>query len=1260
MSDKKFSEFTLQTDSSNVAFVVGFNGSDNVRISPSNLIGSGFLPTSGGTMTGNLLLQDNIQVQVGTGGDLKLYHNGTDSFIENQTGILKIQSSVVGGDISFLADNGSGTPTEYFRLDGGDTNINFQLDTLHPDNVKAKFGTSADLRIYHNGTNSNIENFTGTLQIIQNLDDGDISFRCDDGSGGTAEYFRLDGGNGNIITSVNNVFADDKKVCVGSSADLQIVHNGTDSQINNLTGNLQFTQLADDKDISFASDNGSGGDTIYLTLDGSAGYTTAQKDIRFDDGIAAAFGTGVDAFFKHDGSNFNFFNDTGNVTFTNRTDDGDISFICDDGSGGVAEYFRLDGGATNNIFSKNTKFGDSVEILVGDGNDLHIYHNGSDSYVSNDTGDLYIRNSANDKDVIFQSDDGSGGMAAYITLDGSAEKILMHKSTVFSGGGMDYGIDGSGADVIFYGDTSGRNMKWDQSEDHLLFTDSTKLKLGTSGDLEIYHDGSHSYIKDAGTGNLQILATNLQINNSGNTQNMITASDGGAVTLYTAGNAKLATTSSGVDITGRMAINDGNFNILIGDNAGDALSSGTRNIAVGHNALSTEDGHGRNVAVGHNSLFALDAGADAYNVAVGYDTGVSITTGTDNTIIGGLAGDALTTGALNVAVGKAALSSEDTGSANVAIGHAALMNQNYNGNGYNTAVGHNAGTSVTTGIQNTLIGALAGDNLAGGSQNVAVGMFALSTEDTHGKNVAIGYSALVVQNAGADAYNTAVGYNAGGSVTTGVENVLIGGLAGDALTTGHYNVAIGMRALSSEDAHGFNIAIGRDALKNQNAGANAYNVAMGYQAGLEVTTGVQNTIIGGLAGDALTTGERNTAIGHAALGTEDTGSRNTAFGWSALTTLNYDGSGYNTAMGYAAGMSVTTGTVNTLIGGLAGQTITTGAKNTALGYQALTSNADGSNSTAIGYRALLTQDPASAVDMNNVAVGHDAGLSVSTGVENVLIGALAGDALTTGQYNVVLGTNALSAEDTGSRNTAIGHAALFSLNYNGAAYNTAVGFQAGLSVTTGTLNTIIGGLAGKTITTGTSNVLMGYEAAEVLLDGGQNTLLGDQVSGGLTSGSENTYIGRRAASSATTGSNNLSIGAGSSLSSATVSNEANIFNGSVVARFQGAASAWTFVSDERDKKDIEDLELGLDFIDKLKPRKFKWDLRDSDTDKGKESSGFIAQEIKEVLDETGVDYTGIVDTNNPDQYTVAQANIIPMLVKAIQELKQEIQQLKNK
>ena len=144
-----------------------------------------------------------------------------------------------------------------------------------------------------------------------------------------------------------------------------------------------------------------------------------------------------------------------------------------------------------------------------------------------------------------------------------------------------------------------------------------------------------------------------------------------------------------------------------------------------------------------------------------------------------------------------------------------------------------------------------------------------------------------------------------------------------------------------------------------------------------------------------------------------------------------------------------------------------------------------------------------------------------------------------------------------------------------------------------------------------------------------------------------------------TGDDNIMIGYDTNLSALSVSNEVNIYNGSVTARFQGAAAAWSFVSDARDKKDIEDLKLGLDFVTKLKPRKFKWDLRDSDVDKNKEASGFIAQEVIETLDEVNADYTGIVDTNNSEQYTVSQANIIPMLVNSIKELKEEIEQLKK-
>ena len=86
----------------------------------------------------------------------------------------------------------------------------------------------------------------------------------------------------------------------------------------------------------------------------------------------------------------------------------------------------------------------------------------------------------------------------------------------------------------------------------IALPDNQKATFGASDDLQIYHDVSNSVIKDAGTGNLVIMANNLLINNAASSQQMIGAADGGAVTLFNAGNLKLSTTSTGVDVTGTV------------------------------------------------------------------------------------------------------------------------------------------------------------------------------------------------------------------------------------------------------------------------------------------------------------------------------------------------------------------------------------------------------------------------------------------------------------------------------------------------------------------------------------------------------------------------------------------------------------------------------------------------------------------------------------------------------------------------------------
>jgi len=111
-----------------------------------------------------------------------------------------------------------------------------------------------------------------------------------------------------------------------------------------------------------------------------------------------------------------------------------------------------------------------------------------------------------------------------------------------------------------------------------------------------------------------------------------------------------------------------------------------------------------------------------------------------------------------------------------------------------------------------------------------------------------------------------------------------------------------------------------------------------------------------------------------------------------------------------------------------------------------------------------------------------------------------------------------------------------------------------------------------------------------------------------------------------------------------------------------------------DKKNINDLSLGLDFITHLKPRQFNWDRREwyednkSDGSKMEEklNAGFIAQELDEVQQSENADWLELVYKSNPEKLEATTGNLLPVMVKAIQELndkneslEEEIQQLKN-
>ena len=214
-----------------------------------------------------LKLPDSTKINIGTGGDLQIYHDGSNSYLDNITGNLTIRNFTDDSDIIFQSDDGSGGVTEYFRVDGSSERTVFSKEARFSDNVILSVGSGQDLKLLHDGTNTVVDNFTGHLYFRNFADDQDIIFQSDDGSGGVETFFFLDGSHGGGPITM---FPDNSSINFGTTlGDLKITHDGSNSIINNGTGALVLRQSVDDGDLLLQCDDGSGGTTAYITLDGS-------------------------------------------------------------------------------------------------------------------------------------------------------------------------------------------------------------------------------------------------------------------------------------------------------------------------------------------------------------------------------------------------------------------------------------------------------------------------------------------------------------------------------------------------------------------------------------------------------------------------------------------------------------------------------------------------------------------------------------------------------------------------------------------------------------------------------------------------------------------------------------------------------------------------------------------------------------------------------------------------------------------------------
>ena len=304
------------------------------------------------------------------------------------------------------------------------------------------------------------------------------------------------------------------------------------------------------------------------------------------------------------------------------------------------------------------------------------------------------------------------------------------------------------------------------------------------------------------------------------------------------------------------------------------------------------------------------------------------------------------------------------------------------------------------------------------------------------------------------------------------------------------------------------------------------------------------------------------------------------------------------------------------------------------------------SSIAIGANAM----GASTLGDNAVVIGDNA-LQAAPGIaKSVVIGSRAmQNSLVGTSFSVAVGYDAMRGSNStraSNGSVAVGYQALFNSNSLSGG-NVAVGKDTLLSLANASSNTAIGTEAGKAVTTGNSNILVGALAGSALTTGNGNVFIG------LASASFNS-------GDIFTGSNNIAIGSSSMPSDLTVNNEITLGNSDHTI-LRCAVTSITSLSDARDKKEVKELGAGLDFVKGLKPVEFVWDDRDESGKHNIKDFGFIAQDLKKSQEDAKLAETlKLVYEENAEKLEASYGKLVPILVKAIQELSHEIEILKNK